>query len=378
MKILHLTASTFWGGPERQMLGLAQALPFEYQTFFASFAENGRCQPFLEKTREAGFESYRIKSDTPHLQQAVGDISQLIRQIDADVLLCHGYKSNLLGRLAARTTNVPCVAVSRGWTGETWKVQFYDWLDRKHLRCMNRVVCVSTEQARRVRKTGVPASKIRVIKNAMRDELLEPLHHSQREKLANVVPHDRYVILGAGRLSPEKGYMYLVKSMVELVKQHPNVLLLLCGEGPERGAIEEFIRHHMLHDHVRLLGFRTDVDQLLAMAQVMILPSLTEGLPNIALEAAARRIPTIATAVGGTPEIVKHLETGLLVPPEQENEISRQIIWLMKNPHRAEQLVENAQEHVVHEFSFRGQAAKYVELFEELVAVPSAGGTWVC
>ena len=130
MRLVHLTASPFFGGPERQMLGLAKALPHEYDITFVSFAEAGRCEPFLSQVRRAGFTGLRLHSDTPRLFAARRELTDLLHVHDADLLLCHGYKANLVGRPAARRAGVPAWAVARGWTGQDFRVRCYDRLDR--------------------------------------------------------------------------------------------------------------------------------------------------------------------------------------------------------------------------------------------------------
>src|SRR5207245_1276817 len=146
MVIVHLTASPFLGGPERQMLGLAQSLAADCRSVFFSFAEDGRCRPFLEEARRQGFEAHALKGDTPHFAAAVDELADQLRHLRADVLCCHGYKADLLGRWAARRHKIPVVAVSRGWTGENVRVRLFEALDRLHLRWMDHVVCVSEGQ----------------------------------------------------------------------------------------------------------------------------------------------------------------------------------------------------------------------------------------
>src|SRR6516225_1977580 len=152
MNVVHLTASTFFGGPERQMLGLAQALPDDCCTVLVSFAEGGRCRTFVEQARRQGIEAITLRWDTPHLFRARDELVDLLRVTATDVLCCHGYKANLVGRWAARRAGIPVVAVSRGWTAENLRVRFYEAIDRLGLRWMDRVVCVSKGQAAKVRQ----------------------------------------------------------------------------------------------------------------------------------------------------------------------------------------------------------------------------------
>ena len=118
MNILHLTASTFYGGPERQVLGLCRALADADRSTVVSFSEGGRCREFLAEARRQGVDAVELEHDTPRLTAAVADLAAQLERRKIDVLLCNGYKADLLGRLAARCAGVPAVAVSRGWTGE--------------------------------------------------------------------------------------------------------------------------------------------------------------------------------------------------------------------------------------------------------------------
>ncbi|MBO0699773.1 MAG: glycosyltransferase, partial [Zavarzinella sp.] len=181
MRIVHLTASAFFGGPERQMLGLAAALPAGFSTTFLSFSETGRCRPFLTTARSAGFDAAELAHDTPDFRAAIREVSAFLRGNFADVLVTHGYKSNLLGRPAARQGRVPIVSVSRGWTGESLRVRCYEALDRFHLRFMDRVVCVSEGQAEKVRRAGVAPGRIRVIRNAARFRAAAEPHPRDRD-----------------------------------------------------------------------------------------------------------------------------------------------------------------------------------------------------
>src|SRR6478735_6718599 len=92
MNVVHLTASTFFGGPERQMLGLAQAMPGHVRTTFASFSEGGRCAAFLNEIQARGFPTLTLAADFPRALAAVRELSGVLRDTKCDTLLCHGYK----------------------------------------------------------------------------------------------------------------------------------------------------------------------------------------------------------------------------------------------------------------------------------------------
>src|SRR5262249_21703964 len=148
-------ASPFVGGPERQVLGLAESLPADYRTVFLSFAEGGRCKPFLDQAQRLGSEAVALKHNVPRYRRSVREIAAHLRRVQADVLCCNGYKPDILGWWAARRAGVPVVSISHGWTAATLKVRLNEWTDRVVLRWMDSVVCVSQAQASRVRRAGV-------------------------------------------------------------------------------------------------------------------------------------------------------------------------------------------------------------------------------
>ena len=371
MRIVHLTASTFFGGPERQMLGLAGALPTEFTTSFLSFSEGGRCRPFLTAARASGFDAAELNHDTPRFAAATWELTAFLRGNFADVVITHGYKSNLLGRPAARRAGIPIISVSRGWTGENLKVRCYEALDRVHLRLMDRVVCVSSGQAQRVRWAGVRAENVHVIRNAAPLAAFTKRDPAIRDRVHELSGGRGPIIMGAGRLSPEKGFHVLVEAARYLLEKHPRARIIILGEGPDRSMLERRATQLGLGNRLRFPGFRDDLDDLLPWADVVVLPSFTEGLPNIALEAAAAKVPIVATAVGGTPEVVIENVTGFLVPPGDPVALASQIGNLLRDSGLAQAFGAAGRRHVEEHFSFEGQAGAYQALFEELVPAPA-------
>src|ERR1700722_1017323 len=311
------------------MLGLARALPERVRTTFICFPGDGRHAAFLNEVRSHGFPAFALTSDFPRVVAAVRELVSLLHVTACDALLCHGYKAHMLGRLAARWIGKPAIAVSRGWTGESRRVKAYEWLDRRHLRFMNHVVCVSEGQAAKVREwCGVPASYITVIRNSARLSAFERRAPNARERLLSFFQNTRgitQVVLAAGRLSPEKGFDVLVEAAATICRKYPQTGIVLFGEGVMRSGLEQRIVKLGLADRILMPGFRSDLDTLIGAADVVVLPSYTEGLPNVALEASAAGVPVVATAVGGTPEVVIDGETGFLVQPGQPEAIAAKV-----------------------------------------------------
>ena len=367
MRLVHLTASPFFGGPERQMLGLAHALPADYDVTFVSFAESGRCEPFLEQVRRAGFTGLRLAHDTPRLLAARRELTRLLHDLKADVLLCHGYKANLVGRPAARTAGVPAVAIARGWTGQDCRVRFYDRLDRLLMARMDRVVAVSDGMAAAVRAAGVPAQKVRVIRNAARPDAFrdpEPVHRRAMEALFPD-PGER-IVLSANRLTPDKGTHVLIDAARTVIQSDPAARFLICGDGASRPGLERQVQTAGLQNVIVFAGFRPDLDAWMPNADLLALPSFNEGLPNVVLEACACGVPAVATAVFGTPEVLHDGVNGYLVPAGDPAALAERIIRLLGDADLRRRMGAAGRELVREQFTFAAQARQYMLLFEEM------------
>lgn len=367
MRIVHVTASTNFGGPERQMLGLAQSLHATSESCFLSFAEGGRCEAFLNEARQAGFQAASLSSDTPRLARAAHELRERLADLRADVVCAHGYKADLLGWWAGRRLGIPVVAVSRGWTWENRKVRAYEAIDRYLLRWVDCVVCVSEAQARRVRRAGVPRINIRVIRNAIRTDRFETVEPSGRARLAALFcTPPRQVVGTAGRLSPEKGHDVFIRAAARIAAQHSDVGFVIFGEGALRPALAEQIRFAGLEGRVVLAGHRADLDTLTPHLDVAVLASYTEGLPNVVLEAMACGVPVVATAVGGTPEVVQDGITGHLVPAGNAEALAARIEDFLESELQRQTMGARGRARVSQEFTFEAQARAYQELFAEL------------
>lgn len=372
MNVVHLTASTFYGGPERQMLGLARAISDHAETTFLSFGEGGRCRSFLSVCKQAGFDAVALAHDTPRLRKAVAEIADHLRRVSASVLCCHGYKANLLGRLAARRVGVPAVAVSRGWTGESMRVKMYEWLDKAHLRFMDHVVAVSEAQAAKVRKAGVGAPKLSVIPNAIDPERFTDPDPRYRDRLERFFRPARKRIVGAaGRLSPEKGFDVLLNAISLVHDQDAETGFALFGDGPCREALQQQIAALGLAGVVILVGFRGDLDRYVPHLDMLVLPSHTEGLPNVVLEACAAGVPVVATSVGGTPEVIEDGVSGLLVPPGDPVSLASAICEMLGDEEGARDMAFQGRQRVMEWFSFHRQVEQYLELFDALCPQPT-------
>lgn len=349
------------------MLGLAQHLPDRISTCFLSFPEDGLGHILLDEAAKAGFRTHLLQSDFPRLMACLRELCGVLKSQCIDLLLCHGYKADLLGHIAARKCGIKHVAVSRGWTGESWKVGLYEALDRRVLRRFDRVVCVSQGQAKKVTAAGVPEKQIVVIRNSIDVRRFPKETSPPRQALLDQFQDPpKFIVGGVGRLSPEKGYDLLLAAAPKVLSQCPDVGFIHFGDGPMAESLRQRTITMNLQHRFVWAGFRRDIDHVFPAFDMMALPSHTEGLPNVVLESFAAGVPVVATAVGGTPEVVQHDLSGLLVPAGDADALAQSIVRLARDESLRARFAQAGFERVQREFTFTAQANSYLDLMSAL------------
>ena len=347
MRVVHLMASPFYGGPERQVIGMARHLPGDVESIFLSFAERGLMQSFLDEVRRHGFGGKMLRHNTPRYFACVAEVADELRRLNADLLCCSGYKPDLIGLRAARRVGIPVVSISHGWTAATWRVRCYEKLDRLALPRFDAVVCVSKAQAAKVRAAGVPEAKIAVIQNAIdADAFVEPDSGTRAEMLHWFASPPSWLVGAAGRFSPEKGYRVFIEAAALVVVQCPAAGFVLFGDGPLRADLERLVLARGLAGRFVLPGFRSDLQRFMPNLDLAVMSSFTEGLPVVLLEAGAAGVPSVATAVGGIPEVIDDGVSGALVPAGDAGALARRIAALLDDDGCRQTLGRTARERV--------------------------------
>lgn len=232
------------------------------------------------------------------------------------------------------------------------------------LRLYDRIIAVSEEvKARYANDLSVPARTLAVVHNAIRvasaGRSADP---SVRAGLIRGRPD--YVVLTPARLHPQKGHTYLLAAAAQI----PDVTFVLAGDGPLRADLEAQARQLGVADRCVFLGYRSDIPALLAAADLVVLPSLYEGLPVSILEAMAAERPIVATAIGGTDEAVIAERTGLLVPPRDTGALVSAIRRLRAEPALARRLAVAGRERVEREFSSGIMATRVMRIYDEVLS----------
>jgi len=372
IRVLHLIASNFVGGPEKQILHHARQLQgSEFEIWIGSFREHGEIPAIIRAAIELGI---------PHvvIDGKLSDFSILHALKDAlvqnriDLLCSHHYKATILGYYASRQVLIPQIAFVRGWTSEGLKVGLYTAAERRILRRVDHVVCVSAKLSEEVvRGEGRPAP--RVIHNAPVDAVAPRCTEEKRAKRIRLgIPEEDFLILVAGRLSTEKGHSVLLNSLAQVRDRIPHLAVKIFGDGPKREEVLQFVNRLALGGVVELKGFTPDLDSWMRAADLVVNPSLSEGVPNVLLEAAACGVPIVATAVGGVPEVFNE-SSARLIPAADPDALAEAIVAAYHHPADREMRATHAAEQLRHASAVQEQALSQTYT-EALTRIPR--GTW--
>ena len=270
----------------------------------------------------------------------LASLREICERQNADIVQTHAVKSHLLVSLL-RKRRFRWIAFHHGYTSGELKVQVYNQCDRWSLRACDCVVTVCAEFASKLARRGNRQNRIFVVPNSVKLDFVYPnATQSQETRQRWLISGDELVILVVGRLSREKGHRYLIEAIAKIASSAPQLKLkvLIAGEGSAEGKLKTQIAKRGLEKRIKLIGQYSDVRPLFSIADLFVLPSLSEGSPNALLESMAARVPIVATNVGGVPEIVNDGESAILVPPANIDLLGKSILELLVNHPRAKQL----------------------------------------
>jgi glycosyltransferase involved in cell wall biosynthesis len=270
---------------------------------------------FTVACRQAGLDIHIIRERFLFDPAVIPAIKELVRSQNPDIVQTHNVKSHFLVRVTGVHRHHPWVAFHHGYTWPSLRVRIYNQLDRWSLRAASKVVTVCHPFARSLERIGVRPERIAIRHNSVKPFLPVTEQRVLEIRRTLGIPPATRVILSVGRLSREKGQADLIEAVSILRKENSsrNLCLVLVGDGPDKQKLQNSAAAAGIADCVLFAGHQIDVIPYYTMADLLVLPSHTEGSPNTLLEAMAAALPIIATAVGGVPEMVIDHRDGLLV-----------------------------------------------------------------
>jgi glycosyltransferase involved in cell wall biosynthesis len=348
------------GGAERALVALASGL--DRARWFPSVVALGGEGALAGPLREAGIAVECLDVDRRRPDRAVSALAGELRRSRPRLVQSFLFHANVASKLAAPLAGGPWVV--GGLRVAERQRRWHLTVDRLTSRLSSGSVCVS-EGVRRfsVEAGGLDPDRLAVIPNGVDPAPFDRAEAADRAALG--VPPDAFLTLYVGRLDPQKGLNFLLDAASKVVASRPDWHLALVGDGPEREALRARLDADPdLNPRIHMIGRRDDVPGLLKAADLLVLPSLWEGMPNVVLEAMAARRAVVASAVEGTEDLVIPGRTGWLVPPGDRESLADALVDSASDPGRLHRFGEVARARVEASFT----PARVVESYERLWA----------
>jgi polysaccharide deacetylase family protein (PEP-CTERM system associated) len=369
MKILHIISSSGFFGAEAVVLSLLTKLKEDGQEgFLLCLKSAGQLDPELFiRAKENGITASVISCKSKFDLAAIRQLKKYVVDNNIEIIHAHGYKSDLYGILAVRSLKIPFVSTLHGWTAENSKVRIYGLIDKFVIRYADHVVSVSPAITEELKRLNMDTRRISFIPNGIDIACFSPPRRRRNLRVHSYLRR-KFTIGTVGRLSVEKGHRHLIRALKEIMNKAPDIGVLIVGDGPLKGKLQDEVHALRLSDNVIFTGFQDDMVSMYKEMDMFVLPSLTEGVPIALLEAMSFELPVVATKVGGVPFVVGKDE-GILVNAGKSEALSDAILSLIDNPSLRGTLGKNARDKVVREFSIDACYRKYREVYEDVLGV---------
>jgi glycosyltransferase involved in cell wall biosynthesis len=290
----------------------------------------------------------------------------LVRNEKVALIHAHEFGAILYGWIISRLTGVPFVGTIHG------KNYFWEKLRRRTayrlISRSGRLVAVSEDLKRFVMdKIGIPDTNVQVIYNGVQSGSFVSEEEIVRGRIELGLKDGDHVIGAVGNLYPVKGHQYLLLAMRVVLQQYPSATLILVGRGDLEASLKDQAKQLGIKKQVQFLGMRQDIPKLLAIMNVFVMPSLSEGLSLALLEAMVAGRPVVATRVGGNVELIVNGETGFLVESKDSEALAAAICKLLANKAMREEFGRKAVMRAQERFSARQMADNYRTLYNGLL-----------
>lgn len=362
-----ITPSGFYGA-ERWVLALANNINREHLVCDLAVSQEGGNQDLTVAELypgDAGAVHYlpmRGRFDV----RVVNQLVEVIRRRNIHVIHTHGYKSDILGLIAARKAGIKCVSTPHGFSGNVgFKLGAFIRLGTFMLRYFDAVAPLSEELVADMARFNVPKHKTRLIRNGVDlKEIDQTL--SELEPVATAEGQTERIIGFIGQLIPRKGIPDLLEVFDQLYSDDETLRLQLLGDGRQRDELEAQAASQKSATAIEFLGFRGDRLALLSRFSLFVMTSSLEGIPRCLMEAMAVGVPVVAYDIPGVDQLVEHERTGLLAPLGDKQALIECCQRVLNDAGLASELVRNARQLVEERYSAARMAREYEALFNEM------------
>jgi glycosyltransferase involved in cell wall biosynthesis len=293
-------------------------------------------------------------------------VTRLLKESGADLLYCADNLSKLIGKIAARRVGIKVI-------GHCHDVLQHDvlgcTLKAFNLLLLDKIIAVSEAVRKSFPSSGPYGSKVVTIHNGVDIRRFDPASVGPLIEKDLLFPEGTVVVAMIGTLDENKGHIYLLRAVQKLKSEGVmNLKVLIVGQGPEEQALKSYCKEMAVEEEVLFLGFRQDVTRILKMVSILVMPTLYyESYGLAAAEAMAMGVPVIGTRVGAIPELVVNGQTGLLIPPGDEEALCNAITYLIDRPDLRREMGRHGRARILEKFSLEKTIARIEEVFLALL-----------
>ncbi|MFB3894709.1 MAG: glycosyltransferase family 4 protein [bacterium] len=371
IRVLHLISSSNIGGSPKHTLLLCQELD---KLGCATLIISPPAGSFESEIKQSGISWEPVNLNSAFRSSLYPELLQIINQHQINLIHTHELKADYIGMRIAKKTGLPLITTIHNMINKgplpVWKKMIYIRLSRYLAQRQHKIIVVS-EAVRQntIHALHIPAGKIITVRNGTKIYPLNPnLNITSIRQQLGLNPQAP-VIACISRLIPvQKGHRYLLLAAQQVIKQKPEAQFLIVGDGTIRNALVELATQLKIQSNIHFTGWQSNIQDILASIDICAVPSLWDPLPRIVLEAMVAGKPVVASNIDGIPEAVVDGETGILVPPADENSLAKAIVELLEHLEKAEQMGEAGRNRAIAEFSSERHAQEVLKVYQEILS----------
>ncbi len=366
INVLQLICPSGFYGAERWILALAANIAGkDIQCDLAFTSEQpSRCFDIQDRYTTNQGEVFRIEMSGRFDLRVLAQLDALIRRRNIGVIHTHGYKSDLLGVLAARRRKVKVIATPHGFTKvRSIKDRMYHFAGDWALRNSDLVVPLSEELCRDVTQRGVDPKRVELILNGVDLGEVDAALNEPLDERTVSGPLLGYV----GQLVPRKRVELLIDTFAIIRQQRPDARLEIYGDGSSREALEKRVAESVDRDHIRFFGYVEDRLQRMRGLDLMLMTSSAEGIPRTLMEGMALGVPCAAFEIDGVRELIEPRVSGLLAPSPDVDNLAKQCIELIQDGDFSRLIGTAGAKRIRQHFSARNMAEQYSALYRQVL-----------
>ncbi|MSR76433.1 MAG: glycosyltransferase family 1 protein [Candidatus Ryanbacteria bacterium] len=375
-RLLFVSTKSVWGGAQKYIIDLIDYLPRDRFDIMLAAGGSG---PLRTKAMERGIPFYEI-GDLERNVNPLKDILaffrliKLFRRLKPDVIHLNSSKVSALGALAGRIAGIPTIVSStHGWPfmeeRSRWQKKTLKLLVKIGALFQDSIICVSDfDYAMGLHERIAPAHKLIRVHNGIdvKKHVFLDRQKARDVLIAKAGLHIKpsFVVGTIAEYTKNKGLVYLLEAAAHISKVDAHAVFFLIGWGEEKQFLEDEIMHRHITSNVFLIDYLPEAFTYLKALDIFVLPSIKEGFAYTLLEASLAEVPIITTRVGGNPEIVEHMKTGILVNPRSPEEIINAVSHLLRDSNDRKSFGIEARQKVIRDFSIQSMVTLTAGVYE--------------